>query len=195
VTEQAEVRRVLREWSETSFRLESLDEYTVESEAPRLGAFLRGEPVRPHDQNLEGWLERLRGEREQGKRRIRVHAIAGPLTPYLRYEIEWGYTANALAGEEIHLVHRDTWEETPFGRRPPDFYLLDDRTVVVMVYDEIGHWLGGDVITDPSEVARYREMRDQALASSVSLRDYLAAWRRTPVSPPAVERAALRASV
>jgi hypothetical protein len=195
VVEPTEVSRILRNWNETCFRLEALDQYMVESEEATLDAFLRGEPVRPHDPSLEGWRERLRGEQESGRRRERVHAIAGPLTPYLRCEIEWGYTVNALAGEEIHILHRETWSDTPFGSRPPDFYLLDDRTVVVMAYDEVGHWLGGEVITTLDEVARYLELRDKALAASVPLRDYLAALRRTPIPPPVIEQAVLRASV
>ncbi len=195
MTDRVALIRVLREWSQTSFRLESLDQYTVDQEAAPLAAFVRGEPVRPPDKSLEDWLERLRREREQGKSRVRVHAIAGPLTPYLRYEIEWAYTLNAAAGEDILLLHSETWAETPFGTRPPDFYLLDDRTVAVMEYDGIGHWLGGDVITEPSDVAQYRLLRDQALNAAVPLSHYLAAMRRTPLSPPAVQPVAARLSV
>jgi hypothetical protein len=184
MTDQEELIRVLDDWRQTCFRLESLDEYNVEHEAARLGAYLRGEPVRPYDQGQQEWLEQLRREQEQGKRRGRVHAIAGPLTPYLRYEIEWAYTVNAAAGEEIRLLHRETWADTPFGERPPDFYLLDDSVVAVMAYDDEGHWLGGDVITAEEEVARYRRIRDQALAEAVPLSEYLAAIRRQPVEPP-----------
>jgi hypothetical protein len=83
-----------------------------------------------------------------------------------------------------------TWADTPFGEPPPDFYLLDDRIVAVMEYDDIGRWLGGEVISDVSEVARYRLVRDQALSAAVPLNDYLAAMRRTPVTPPVVQPAA-----
>lgn len=79
MTDQEELIRVLDDWRQTCFRLESLDEYNVEQEAARLGAYLRGEPVRPYDQGQQEWLEQLRREQEQGKRRGRVHAIAGPL--------------------------------------------------------------------------------------------------------------------
>jgi hypothetical protein len=194
MTDRAALTRTLREWSQTSFRLESLDQYTVDQEAAPLAAFLRGEPVRPHDQALEDWLQRLRREREQGKTRVRVHAIAGLLTPYLHYEIDWAYTLNAAAGEDIRLLHCETWEATPFGTRPPDFYLLDNRTVAVMEYDDAGHWLGGEIITTPEEVARYRLLRDQSLSASVQLSDYLSALRRTPLPPPLIQPAASRMS-
>lgn len=192
MTDRAELIRVLDGWREEAFRLEALDQYTVEFEATRLDAFLRGEPVRPFDQGQEDWLEDLRRERREGKRRMRVHAIGGPLTPYLHYEIDWAYTANAAAGEEIRILHRETWANTPFGERPPDYYLLDDRIVAVMHYDAVGHWLGGELITDPAEVARYRQIRDQAVAAAVPLRHYLAALRRAPWPPPIIEPAASR---
>lgn len=193
--DQGTTIRLLEEgWRKTSFRLEALSEYTTEAEEGFLGAFLSGEPSVPGGRVVEDWIARLRHEREQGRLRSRTHAIAGLLTPYLRCEIEWGYPLNVAAGEEVRILHRDTWAETPFGAQPPDFFLLDDTTVVVMSYDEVGHWLGGDVITDESTVARYREMRDQALAASVPLREYLAAVRRTPIPPPALKPNAMRAS-
>ncbi|HEY0410118.1 MAG TPA: DUF5753 domain-containing protein, partial [Candidatus Dormibacteraeota bacterium] len=99
-------------------------------------------------------------------------------------EIDWAYTLNAAAGEDIRLLHCETWEATPFGTRPPDFYLLDNRTVAVMEYDDVGHWLGGEVISDPGEVARYRLLRDQSLSAAVHLSDYLSTLRRTPLPPP-----------
>jgi hypothetical protein len=192
--DRAALTPTIRAWRQSSFRLEALDYYTVEYEEHLLGAYLRGEPVRPFDQGLEEWLERLREERAQGKERVRVHAIAGPLTPYLGYEIEWAYTACADAGEDIRILHRESWEWTPFDKRPPDFYVLDDSTVVLMTYDDAGHWLGGEVITDPVEVGGYRELRVQALAAAVPLQQYLAAVRQMAWPPPIIESAALRAS-
>jgi hypothetical protein len=195
VTDQAELICILDDWHETCFRLESLDEYNVEHEASRLEAYLRGDPVRPYHEGQQAWLEELRRESSEGKRRTRVHAIGGPLTPYLQYEIEWAYTANVDAGEDVRILHRESWAETPFGDRPPDFYLLDDQVVVVMQYDAEGHWLGGEVITDPMEVGRYRDIRDRALAEAVPFREYLAARRRTPSPPPPLmQPAALRTS-
>ena len=183
MTGQDELLHVLDQWSRASFRLESLDRYTAEHESNLLSAFLRGDPVPPDDHGLEEWLGILAEERRQNRQRTRVHAMAGPLTPYLRYEIEWAYPACASSGEDIRLVHNETWQESPFGARPPDFYLLDDATVAVMAYDDVGHWLGGEVITEPGQVARYRVIRDRALRAAVRLSDYLAALRQTPVSP------------
>jgi hypothetical protein len=184
----------LRAWRQSSFRLEALDYYAVEYEEHLLGAYLRGEPVRPFDQGLQEWLERLREERGQSKERVRVHAIGGPLTPYLHYEIEWAYTACADAGEDIRILHRESWDSTPFAKRPPDFYVLDGSAVVLMTYDYAGHWLGGEVITDPADVGGYLELRGQALAAAVPLHQYLAAVRHMACPPPVIQPVALRIS-
>jgi hypothetical protein len=91
-------------------------------------AFLRGDPLPPPTPPLfEQWFARLRQEHAEGKLRSRVHVIAGPLTPYLHYEIDWAYKANAAAGEDIRILHSTSWETSPFGKQPPDFYLLDDE--------------------------------------------------------------------
>jgi len=59
--------------------------------------------------------------------------------------------------------------------------LLDDEQVILMAYDSAGHWLGGDIITERTEVAGYRRLRNLALDSAVPLADYLAAFRRLPI--------------
>jgi hypothetical protein len=182
----------LDDWQRSLFRLEALDRYQAEGEEHLLEAYLRGDAVRPFDQGLEEWLEYRRAEYAQGKRRVRVHAIAGPLTPYLAFEIEWAYTACADAGEDIRILHRDSWDQTPFGTRPRDFYILDERTVVLMTYDTEVRWLGGEVITDPDEVAGYRRLRDRVLAEAVPLHEYLPLVSK-PIAPD-FRRDALRTS-
>jgi hypothetical protein len=184
VTEQETLLRAFDDWSHSSFRLEALDRYTVDFEREEFEAFLRGDPLPPpNPPEFDAWLEQLRRERAEGRIRSRVHAIAGPLTPYLHYEIDWAYKGNAAAGEDIRIVHAASWETSPFGVQPPDFYLLDDERVILLSYDEAGHWLGGEIITDPTELPRYCRLRDLAMSSSRPLADYLAAMRRLPVPP------------
>jgi hypothetical protein len=182
---QDALMQAFEDWSRSSFRLEALDRYSVEFESEEFEAFLRGDPLPPpNPPEFDQWLEQLRRERAEGRIRSRVHAIAGPLTPYLHYEIDWAYKGNAAAGEDIRIVHSATWETSPFGAQPPDFYLLDDERVILMAYDDAGRWLGGEIVTDPVEVAPYRRLRDIAMASSRPLAEYLAALRRLPVPPP-----------
>jgi hypothetical protein len=97
--------------------------------------------------------------------------------------VEWGYTACAAAGEDIRILHRPSWRESPFSAQPPDFYLVDDETAAVMRYDSGGRWLGFDLVTDPDQLAEYRLLRDLALHHAIPLQRYLAALRVTPIDP------------
>jgi hypothetical protein len=183
VTDDEALRDLLGSFRSSAWRLEALARYTVPAEEATLGAFLRGATQRPHTASFASFLDLLRSLPESGRTMGRVHAIAGPLTPYLRYEIEWSYVAAVEAGENIRILHSPSWAESPFGEQPPDFWLVDDTSVAVMHYDEVGHWLGADFLTIPTDVAAYRRVRDLAVASSVPLTEYLAALRATPVDP------------
>ncbi|MDB5064813.1 MAG: hypothetical protein JWM18_1247 [Chloroflexi bacterium] len=174
---------LLRDFERSAFRLEALDRYLVEEEEPSFAAFLRGEPQPPDDPGFDAWLDGLRQKRAAGKEMVRVHVIVGPLTPYLRYELEWGYSMTVPAGEDVRILHRPSWEDTPFGRQPSDFWLLDDKVAAVMHYAPDGQWLGADIVTESAEVGRCRSLRDLAVSHSVPLRDYLAALRSLPVDP------------
>ena len=58
-----------------------------------------------------------------------------------------------------------------------------------MAYDDVGHWLGGDVITEPGRVTEYRRLRDVAMAAAIPLARYLAALRSLAVPFTAVTSA------
>jgi Family of unknown function (DUF6879) len=177
------LEHLLSSFRRSIFRLEALDRYSVEGETEVVDAFLRGDLELPRTPAIDAFFAHIRQERAEGRIRTRVHAIAGPLTPYLRYEVEWGYTACAAAGEEIHILHTPSWRESPFSDQPPDFYLVDDETTAVMRYDDEGHWLGFDLVTHPDQLAEYRRLRDLALQHATPLQQYLAAMRVTPIDP------------
>ncbi len=163
--------------------MEALDRYQSPGEEAGLTAFRRGDPCPPRDPELDEWLTILRGLPAQGRTLGRVHAITGPLTPYLRYEIEWGYAPMAAAGEDVRILHRPSWADTPFGEQPPDFWLVDDSVAAVMHYDGDGRWLGAELRSEPGDVARFCALRDLAVDHAVPLAVYLAALRATPLDP------------
>ena len=132
---------------------------------------------------MHTYLANLRAMPSQGRTSGRVHAIVGPLTPYLRYEVEWGYALTAAAGDEVRILHGASWEETPFGEQPPDFWIFDaelpDPTVALMHYAPDGEWRGLQVVD--GDLSMYHHLRDLAIGGSVPLRDYLAVLRTTPI--------------
>jgi uncharacterized protein DUF6879 len=161
-------------FTRNAFRLETLSRYDVPAEAAALRDFLAGAPKPSPDPDDLAWQANIRAHAVAGRDMQRVHLIRGPLTDYLRFEIEWGYPDNAAAGEDIRILHVAEGELPDLG--DVDFWLFDDSTLVLMRYDEQGCWLGAD-LADPAVLPEYRRRRDQALALAVPLNEYLSEVR------------------
>jgi hypothetical protein len=155
------------------FRLETLDRYHVGSDGDDLARYLAGEPG-PDMSRKGAWMEVIRGEVARGLNTYRVHVVTGPLSDYLRFECEWGYTYNAQAGEHIRIL--DLAEQPrPDGLVDEDFWLISgppDR-VARMRYDPQGRFLVADAVDD-AETDRYRRAREAAWEASVPFAVYWA---------------------
>lgn len=156
-----------------AFRLETRSFYAVDEEREHFNRYLNGE-ARPDDFNAE-WIELVREATAQGKSIERVHVVPGELTPYLRFEIEWGYLHSARVGERILLL--DERNANLISEPHQDFWLFDDETVVLMDYDEHGAFLGVRG-ADSTEVPRFLEARRVALQRAEPLPVYLARTNR-----------------
>jgi hypothetical protein len=159
----------------SAFRLELLDQYEVASDGGEVARYLAGEPG-PDLAQKNPWLDHLRRERAAGIRRYRVHVLTTPLTPYLRYECEWGYAPNSNAGEEIYIVDQAEQAAPLVLPVNTDFWLLDDEHVLLMHYDEAGRLLGCEPLPD-DQTSVYVKVRDLALAAASPFRTW---WARHP---------------
>ncbi len=166
-------------FTRSAFRLETLPQYLGTSD-PAFRAFERTGELLPLTQrpSKQEWMRLVAKAATEGKRLSRVHVVDLPLTPYLRYEMA-AYPENAEAGEEIHIADRG--EHPELGPLTRDFWLLDIETdrpsALVMEYDREGRFLGDELTSDPSVIARCRHHRDLALACSVPLDEFMAAIR------------------
>jgi hypothetical protein len=109
--------------------------------------------------------------------------VRSPLSPYLRYECEWGYAYNVTVGEDIRIL--DLAEHSrPSALVDEDFWLMDNTTVVKMHY-QAGRFVGAYV--PPNAVLpRYRAARVAAWQAAVPFGEYWEAhpqyWRDRHVS-------------
>lgn len=142
-----------------AFRLETLADYSKSGNVDAYQAFLAGQP-QPADYN-ESWLSEVRAHTGGGKRIYRVHVVSRPLTPYLRFELGWGYRKNATGGEEFFIL--DTTGKPNPLKGAEDFWLFDERTAVVMHYDHAGAVTGRETIPD-GQAQEFVAIRDAALA-------------------------------
>ena len=157
-----------------AFRLETLSEYSVPHEADVVRRYLAGAP---HEETefARAWSDYVAGMVAKGVTYHRVHVVHSPLSPYERYECEWGYSRYIQRGERAYIL--DTAEVA----RPPevpdyDFWLLDDTHVIRMHYDAAGGFLGAELLP-PATTDAHRQARDAALDRGVRFETY---WRDHP---------------
>ena len=130
-------------------RVETLDRYTSTSDGTEFARFRAGERE-PDRVSKAAWLDRLRADAASGRPWRRLRVVAPPLTDYVRYSCEWGYTDNGAAGEQIRVLDLAT---APPGcdvlLRLGDFYLLDNTDAVAMRYDPAGQFLSAEPVAEP----------------------------------------------
>ncbi|MFM9368752.1 DUF6879 family protein [Streptomyces sp. Da 82-17] len=153
-----------------AFRLETLDDYSRSGSVDAYRLFLDGLD-KPADYNAD-WLADVRAHVEAGRRMYRVHILSRPLTPYLRFELGWGYVTNATAGEEFFILDV-TDQPSPLPHGVGDFWLFDSTTAAPMHYSPDGRFIGADVLPDEQR-AEYVAYRDTALARAVPFADWWA---------------------
>lgn len=154
-----------------AFRLETLDDYSQSGSVDAYRAFLAGQP-KPADYNAD-WLDEVRGHIAGGRRIYRVHEVTRPLTPYLRFELGWGYTTNAKAGEEFFIL--DVTGKPGVAVGVGDFWLFDSKTVAALRYSHDGRFTGADVLPE-HQGAQYAEHRDCVLSHAVPFADWWAKY-------------------
>ncbi|GAA3551084.1 hypothetical protein GCM10022419_034220 [Nonomuraea rosea] len=157
--------------TETAFRLETLDRYEVPTDGGDFARYMKGEPG-PTPERKQAWTDRLTREREAGIRRSRVHVLRTPLTDYLRFECEWGHALNTHL-EDIRIL--DASERSLPAEVPDhDYWLIDNRLVIRMHYDDTGRFVGAEIRDD---VALYRHARDVAMSAAEPFSSW---WQRHP---------------
>jgi hypothetical protein len=168
VLDEAALGALLDQAERELFRLETLDTYEVRTDGSDYDRYLRGEPG-PDMERKGPWMDRLAADKARGLRNYRVHVVRSPLSPYLRYECEWGYAHNVIVGEEIRIL--DLAElPSPVGLIDEDFWLMDKHTVVRMHY-QAGRFIGAEVLP-AADLDRDRAACDASWQGAVPFEEY-----------------------
>lgn len=156
-----------------AFRHEMLDRYDVPSDGGDLARYLAGEPG-PDPAVTEPWGGWVRRQVARGATVRRLRTLAGPPGDYLRWEMEWVYTANVEAGEDIRIL--DLAERRPEHPLAVEFWMLDHQRVALMNYDLDGRFVNAHAQEGP--LARVlREKRDAAWELAEPFTSW---WARRP---------------
>lgn len=167
------ISELMDNFTESMFRLEALQEYTVSGDDERRSAWREGRPLPPPRPAKAETIRDFRQLTEAGRRIHRVHVVDLPLTEYVSYELHV-YQENVDAGEDVRIAERSAHPDLEDLRE--DFVLLDgdtDHPVVIWYrYDQDGRLVAHEVDDDPVVAAHCRAQRDLALAHSVPLAEF-----------------------
>lgn len=158
-----------------AFRHEVLDRYDVPSDGGDLARYLAGEPA-PDPAVIEPWGEWVRKQTARGATIRRLRTLTKPPGDYLRWEMEWVYTANVAAGEDIRILDLVENEWSVAIAPDTEFWMLDHERVALLDYDPDGRFVGA--YTQEGQIARLiRDLRDQ---SWVIAEPFTSWWARHP---------------
>ena len=137
------------EFTTSSVRLETLPAYNVGgAEEKRLTAHRLGQPRPLRNVRTDRWLARIATDTIlSGKQWTRVRVVDDPLTDYQRWQLN-SYRESQAVGEQVLIARR-----AEVGDVGPDFWLLDQRLVVVMHYHLDGSVDRFEYVIDPVTVA------------------------------------------
>lgn len=155
----------LSDYEHTAFRFEQQPEYWEPSEEATINRFLAGDPEPPDAvPGLRAWFEQVAHQVAEGKRITRVRVHDNPPTAvqrWLRSIDAW----NTQAGETMRYLTRRRAHEIGLlpnaGRH--DWWLFDSCRLVVMRFDDRGHRIENELITDSAQVVQACARRDLAL--------------------------------
>lgn len=124
----------------SAWRWEQQPAYFIGYEHEQFDAFLEGHPEPPtENKDLGEWMQQVRQQTLDGKAYGRVRITEAPPTDYQRW-MQWMDRWNREAGEEILYLPRPVATEAGLIPQigPDDWWLFDDRRLVVMRHDELG---------------------------------------------------------
>jgi hypothetical protein len=163
-----EHRALVQSITSCAWRLEIQGTYNEAGEREPLRRYLAGEP---DDLTwFARWLDRIRELTAAGVRFERVRVLTEPLTDYLAYQLARITEPAVDAGEDIRIL---TPAKAAELRLPPvDFWILDDDRVLVPHF--VDHAvIGGELVDDPDEVARFHGIRTRAWDHAVPFREHI----------------------
>lgn len=167
ITDRADFDALFRQFERIALRWEAQGEYTLQD--------AELEPWRRwHEGHRDGfdwlrpWLDTVRNATCTGRRIARVRMLTQPLTDYLRWQLDVT-PANLSAGEDIQVISEATARELALPEH--DFWVFDDRRVVVLRFDELG-LAGAETLTDPEIVERHCRWLDIAFAHAQPFHQY-----------------------
>ncbi|MEV3967698.1 DUF6879 family protein [Streptomyces sp. NPDC050698] len=152
-----DVAHVFTDFKHTAWRLETRRGYATDRRSEAWTRWQAGEDV-AHDEP-DSWRRNAAEQTAQGKRFERVRIVDQPPTEGQRFLLTRA-PSNVAAGDEVRYLWRADAER--LGLPDFDFWLIDSRTLLRLVFDDEDTTLGVVVSEDPADVLAACQARDAA---------------------------------
>lgn len=155
----------------SAWRWEQQPAYWMGYERQQFDMFLAGRPEPPSEnKDLGEWMTQVREHVAAGKTYGRVRVVDTPPTDYQRW-MQWMDRWNREAGEDIRYLTRDAARSAGIipAIGPDDWWLFDDKRLLVMRHDDRGRRIQVEAFEDEPEVTQAVHWRSRALAVATSV--------------------------
>ncbi|MEV4513817.1 DUF6879 family protein [Dactylosporangium sp. NPDC049525] len=138
---------LLRSCERSALHLELRDGYMRDD--PLFQAWLAGERPNPADRDSwwDAWWQLTADTAARGVGIRRTRIISEPISDYIRCEYDWTF-ANIAAGEQVRWLPRR--QASDLALPGNDFWLFDERVVMLNHFAGDGNWTGSEVTEDPA---------------------------------------------
>ncbi len=154
------------------FRLEAIPEYGVPEDLVQFEKWKLGES--DLDEASINWLGNLNKTKERGVKMQRVRVVPLPLSDYIKYEIYF-WKHSMQNGEEILFLEEKEYDRLiqPLNFKPKDFWMFDDKVLIIFHYDKTGDFVMEESITDMQTTNEHLELKQKLLQSAIPMEEFL----------------------
>ncbi len=154
------------------FRLEAIPEYNVSEDLISFEKWKQGKA--DLDQASINWLENLNKTKERRVKMQRVRVVPLPLSDYVKYEIDF-WKHSTQNGEEILFLEEKEYERLiqSLNFKPKDFWMFDDRVLIIFHYDKTGNFVREELVTDEIIIKHHIDLKHKLLQHAIPMKEFL----------------------
>ena len=100
----------------------------------------------------------------KGRKHIRARILPNPISQYFKFELEVGYIPQQKVGFDFYFINEDKIKSPLI-----DFWLFDQKDLLIMKYNEKGEFLEIEICTDKKMIQDCIQVRNYFIKNGTSL--------------------------
>ncbi len=172
MTKLSEMEKAWGKSVKNIFRFESIPFYRVPEDIILFEKWRKGKQINKTD--FQEWFTFLEETKKRGVIIQRVRIVALPVSDYVKYEIDvWNHSKRY--GETVFFLELKSYKELTkqVDFKPKDFWMFDNKTLVIFHYNNNGEFLREERIKDRKIIRKYRDLKRELLKNSIPKKQFL----------------------